>query len=161
MQIPMILKGIILDPVTNMPVLILQQENATRYLPIWIGIFEANAIVLKLDNVPTPRPMTHDLLFHMLGTLEARVLHVYVNELRDNTFFAQIKLDQKGREILVDSRPSDAVALAVRCGCPIFVDSAVLDKAQSIDISSEGEDTEKLRKWLEELEPDALGKYKM
>ena len=161
MRIPMILKGIILDPVSNMPVLILQQENASRYLPIWIGIFEANAIALKLDDVPTPRPMTHDLLYQILDKINVKVLQVCINDLRDNTFYAQILVNLTGREILVDSRPSDAVALAVRCGCPILVESAVLDRAQSIDINSEGEETERLRKWLEELEPDALGKYKM
>ncbi len=161
MQIPMVLKGIILDPVSNMPVLILQQEGATRYLPIWIGIFEANAIAMKLDGVASPRPMTHDLFTSVVEALGAKLIDVVINSLEENTFYAVIRLTAGGREISVDSRPSDAIALAVRSNCPIYADSLVLEKAQSIDISSEGEETEKLRRWLEELDPEALGKYKM
>ena len=161
MLIPVILKGIILDPVTNMPVLIMQQENATCYLPVWIGVFEANAIALKLDNVKTPRPMTHDLFFDVLEKLNARIRQVIINDLQENTFFAEILLELDAHEIRIDSRPSDAVALAVRCGCPIFVDSSVLERAQSIDISNENDESDKLRKWLEDLDPEALGRYKM
>ena len=161
MLIPVVIKGIILDPVSNMPVLIMQQQNATRYLPIWIGVFEANAIALKLDNVKTPRPMTHDLFFDVLGKLNARIRQVIINDLQENTFFAEIFLELDTHEIRIDSRPSDAVALAVRCECPIFVDSIVLEKAQSIDISSEGDEADKLRKWLEELDPESFGRYQM
>ena len=161
MLIPVVIKGIILDPVSNMPVLIMQQQNATRYLPIWIGVFEANAIALKLDNVKTPRPMTHDLFFDVLGKLNARIRQVIINDLQENTFFAEIFLELDAHEIRIDSRPSDAVALAVRCECPIFVDSIVLEKAQSIDISSEGDEADKLRKWLEELDPESFGRYQM
>jgi len=161
MQITMVLKGIILDPVSNMPVLILQQEGATRYLPIWIGIFEANAIAMKLDNVSSPRPMTHDLFTTVLTRLGAILLDVVISALEENTFYAVIRFQVREEEICVDCRPSDAIALAVRSGCPIYADSSVLDRAQSIDISSEGDEAEKLRRWLEELDPDALGKYKM
>ena len=161
MQIAMVLKGIILDPVSNMPVLILQQEGATRYLPIWIGIFEANAIAMKLDNVSSPRPMTHDLFTSVLNSLGARLIDVVISALEENTFYAVIRLQAGDAAINVDSRPSDAIALAVRSGCPIYADSSVLDRAQSIDISSEGDEAEKLRRWLEELDPETLGKYKM
>ena len=161
MQIAMVLKGIILDPVSNMPVLILQQEGATRYLPIWIGIFEANAIAMKLDNVSSPRPMTHDLFTDILNRMEVHLVDVLINALEENTFYAIIRLQVSNGVISVDSRPSDAIALAVRSGCPIYADSAVLERAQSIDISSEGDEAEKLRRWLEELDPDSFGKYKM
>jgi len=161
MQIAMVLKGIILDPVSNMPVLILQQEGATRYLPIWIGIFEANAIAMKLDNVSSPRPMTHDLFTSVLNSLGARLIDVVISALEENTFYAVIRLQAGEATINVDSRPSDAIALAVRSGCPIYADSSVLDRAQSIDSSSEGDEAEKLRRWLEELDPETLGKYKM
>jgi hypothetical protein len=161
MQVTMVLKGIILDPVSNMPVLILQQEGATRYLPIWIGIFEANAIAMKLDSVAAPRPMTHDLFNAVLDKLGARIVDVLISALEENTFYAVIRLRMGESEHLVDSRPSDAIALAVRSGCPIFADSTVLERAQSIDISSEGDEAEKLRRWLEELDPESLGKYKM
>jgi hypothetical protein len=161
MQIAMVLKGIILDPVSNMPVLILQQEGATRYLPIWIGIFEANAIAMKLDSVTSPRPMTHDLFNAVLDKLGARIVDVLISALEDNIFFAVIRLRVGESEHLIDCRPSDAIALAVRSGCPIFADSTVLERAQSIDISSEGDEAEKLRRWLEDLDPESLGKYKM
>jgi len=161
MQIPMVLKGIILDPVSNMPVLILQQEGATRYLPIWIGIFEANAIAMKLDNVATPRPLTHDLFTAVLEKLNTKISEVVISALEENTFYAVIRLRVGEEPMEVDSRPSDAIALAVRCGCPIYADSSVLERAQSIDISSEGDEAEKLRRWLEELDPEAMGKYKM
>jgi len=161
MQISMVLKGIILDPVSNMPVLILQQEGATRYLPIWIGIFEANAIAMKLDNVSAPRPLTHDLFTNVLARLGAHVMDVVISALEENTFYAVIHLQAGGDQLSVDSRPSDAIALAVRSGCPIYADSSVLDRAQSIDISSEGEEADKLKRWLEDLDPESLGKYKM
>ena len=161
MQIAMVLKGIILDPVSNMPVLILQQEGATRYLPIWIGIFEANAIAMKLDNVSSPRPMTHDLFTTVVEKLGAQLIDVVICALEENTFYAVMRLQTGEASLSIDCRPSDAIALSVRSGCPIFADSSVLERAQSIDISSEGDEADKLRRWLEELDPETLGKYKM
>ncbi len=161
MQIEMKIKGLMVDPVTNMPIVILKDESESRVLPIWVGIFEANAIALKVERIETPRPMTHDLLQRLLDTLQVRVEKVVVNDLRDNTYFALIHLRVQGEEVLVDSRPSDALALALRAGAPIYVEEAVLDRAKTIEDETDLSDSERLRKWFEELDPDEFSKYKM
>lgn len=158
--VPMSIKGLMLDPVSNSPIVVLKDENEKFFLPIWVGIFEANAIALQLESVTTPRPMTHDLLKNMIGELDARVTRVVINDLRDSTFFAQIRLVAGERTLELDARPSDAIALALRTEAPIFVAQTVLDQAQTI--SPEGDDQdEKLKKWFEQLGPEDLGKYKM
>jgi bifunctional DNase/RNase len=158
--IPMSIKGLMLDPVSNSPIVVLKDEQDKFFLPIWVGIFEANAIALQLENISTPRPMTHDLLRNMIGELDAQVTRVVINDLRDSTFFAQIRLITGGKTLEVDARPSDAIALALRTEAPIFVAQSVLDQAQTI--SPDGDDPdEKLKKWFEQLGPEDLGKYKM
>jgi bifunctional DNase/RNase len=158
--VPMSIKGLMLDPVSNSPIVVLKDEAEKFFLPIWVGIFEANAIALQLENVATPRPMTHDLLKNMIADLDARVARVVINDLRDSTFFAQIRVITGGKTLEVDARPSDAIALALRTEAPIFVAQSVLDQAQTI--SPDGDDSdEKLKKWFEQLGPDDLGKYKM
>ncbi len=158
--VPMSIKGLMLDPVSNSPIVVLKDEAEKFFLPIWVGIFEANAIALQLENVATPRPMTHDLLKNMIADLDAHVARVVINDLRDSTFFAQIRLITGGKTLEVDARPSDAIALALRTEAPIFVAQSVLDQAQTI--SPDGEDSdEKLKKWFEQLGPDDMGKYKM
>ncbi|HUP63113.1 MAG TPA: bifunctional nuclease family protein [Thermoanaerobaculia bacterium] len=158
--VPMTIKGLMLDPVSNSPIVVLKDDDEKFFLPIWVGIFEANAIALQLENITTPRPMTHDLLRNMIDELDARVTRVVINDLRDSTFFAQIRLMIGGKTLEVDARPSDAIALALRTEAPIFVAQSVLDQAQTI--SPEGEDQEeKMRKWFDNLSPDDLGKYKM
>src|SRR6266705_1589942 len=114
MQIEMSIKGLMVDPITNTPIVVLRDKEGQKVLPIWVGIFEANAIALQIENISTPRPMTHDLLKNVIGDLNAEVQKIVVSDLRDNTFYAMIYLDMGGESIAVDSRPSDAIALALR-----------------------------------------------
>jgi uncharacterized protein len=158
--VAMSIKGLMLDPVSNSPIVVLKDEHDKFFLPIWVGIFEANAIALQLENVTTPRPMTHDLLRNMISELDARVIRIVINDLRDSTFFAQIRVITGDKTLEVDARPSDAIALALRTEAPIFVAQSVLDQAQTISPDSEDQD-EKLKKWFEQLTPDDIGKYKM
>jgi bifunctional DNase/RNase len=162
MWVEMKVRGLALDPVSNMPIIILRDEEEKRSLPIWVGIFEANAIALELEKISTPRPMTHDLIKNILESVDAKVEKIVVNDLRDNTFFALIHLRLGEEEITVDSRPSDAIALALRVGAPIFVDDDVVRRAKSVEVApKESDDQEKLKEWLENLKPEDFGKYKM
>jgi bifunctional DNase/RNase len=162
MWVEMKVRGLVLDPVSNTPIIILRDEEEKRSLPIWVGLFEANAIALELEKVSTPRPMTHDLIKNILESVEAKVEKIVVNDLRDNTFFALIHLRLGDEEITVDSRPSDAIALALRAGAPIFVDEDVVRRAKNVDIvPKESDEQEKLKEWLEHLKPEDFGKFKM
>jgi uncharacterized protein len=162
MQIEMNIKGLMIDPITNMPIIILRDQEGQRILPIWVGVFEANAIALQIENVQTPRPMTHDLLKNIIDDLSAQVERIVVTELKENTFYALIHLRTNGHSIEVDARPSDAIALALRTRSPIFVEEAVIQNARSVDSSRESSmDVTRLQKWLEGLSEDELGKYKM
>ena len=160
-MIKMEIKGLLMDPVSNMPVVILRDTEKGHFLPIWVGIFEANAIALEMEKVQTPRPMTHDLLKNVLAQLDTRVERVVINDLRENTFFARIHLIQKDSTLQVDSRPSDAIALALRSQAEIFVEEEVLEKSRSLHGEGSDQDPDRLRKWLEEASPDELGKYRM
>jgi uncharacterized protein len=159
MEIQMNVKGLMIDPITNMPIIILRDVEGSRVLPIWVGVFEANAIALQIENVQTPRPMTHDLLKNVLEDLEAQVERVVVCELRENTFYAAIHLRMQGQAIVVDARPSDAIALALRTRSPIFVEEEVIQNAKTVETSRDV-DTSRLQKWLESLSDEELGKYK-
>lgn len=161
MLIEMTIKGLIVDPITNMPIVMLKDKQGDRVLPIWVGIFEANAIALQIENISTPRPMTHDLLRNIITDLDGRVDRVVVSDLKDNTFYAVIHLTVRGERIAVDARPSDAIALALRTRSPILVEERVIDSARTIDFSPDKADNERLQKWLESLDPEELGKYKM
>jgi bifunctional DNase/RNase len=161
MEIEMTIKGLMIDPITNMPIVILKDKEGDRVLPIWVGVFEANAIALQIENISTPRPMTHDLIKNILTEIEAEVQRIVVSDLRDNTFYAMIYLDRDGETIAIDARPSDAIALALRTRAPIFVEDSVVESAKGLDLSKESTDSERLQKWLEGLNPDDLGKYKM
>jgi bifunctional DNase/RNase len=161
MLIEMTIKGLMVDPITNMPIVMLKDMQGERVLPIWVGIFEANAIALQIENVATPRPMTHDLLRNVIKDLDGAVERVVVCDLRDNTFYAVIYLTVRGESVAIDARPSDAIALALRTRSPILVEDTVIDNARSADLSSDRQDSKHLKKWLEELDPDELGKYKM
>ena len=161
MQIEMNIKGLMVDPVTNMPIVILRDKDGQKVLPIWVGIFEANAIALQIENISTPRPMTHDLLRNVIQDLKASVQKVVVCDLQDNTFYALIYLGLHGDTLAIDARPSDAIALALRTRAPIFVEDTVIDHAKTVDFSTEKADADRLHKWLESLDPDDLGKYKM
>ncbi|MBM3305376.1 MAG: bifunctional nuclease family protein [Candidatus Aminicenantes bacterium] len=161
MAIEMKVKGLVVDPISKMPIVVLENPRDERILPIWIGVFEANAIALTIENVPTPRPMTHDLLKSFLDKLEIAIEKIVVNDVRNNTFYALIHCRRAGQEMVVDSRPSDAIALALRMSSPIFVEEEVVRKANGLKFDEGGESSERLLKWLETLGPEDFGRYKM
>jgi bifunctional DNase/RNase len=159
--VPMEVKGLMLDPSSNVPIVILRSRDGSEFLPIWIGIFEANSIALKLEGIESPRPMTHDLLVGILGQLEVSVMRVVICDLEESTFHAQLELNTESQELVVDARPSDAIAVALRVGAPIYVTEKVIEKAKATDIANRVSDEERMKKWLEEVDPDDLGKYTM
>jgi len=161
MEIEMTIKGLMIDPITNMPIIVLRDQEGQRLLPIWVGVFEANAIALQIENVQTPRPMTHDLLKNIIDDLDGRVERVVVCELKENTFYATIHIHSATGQRSVDARPSDAIALALRTQSPIFVEESVIQSAKSVEDTKESMDVGRLQKWLEGLTEDELGKYKM
>jgi uncharacterized protein len=161
MEVEMKIRGLIMDPVTNMPIVILKDTGSEAVLPIWVGVYEANAIALEIEKVTTPRPMTHDLIKNVLVGLDAQVHKVVVTELREDTFYAVIWLDRAGQIISIDSRPSDALALALRVDCPIFVEDEVLKNSKLAANMADRVTSDELRKWLENLGDDDLGRYKM
>ena len=161
MQIEMTIKGLMVDPITNMPIVILRDKEGHKVLPIWVGVFEANAIALQIENVTPQRPMTHDLLNNVIHDLKADIKKVVVSDLKENTFYALIHLSIAGETMVIDARPSDAIALALRARAPIYVEDTVIDNAKTVDLAPEKGDSERLQKWLENLDPDTMGKYKM
>lgn len=169
-MIEMNVRGLTLDPLTNMPIIILKDSEGKHALPIWVGIFEANAIAMEMENVTTPRPMTHDLIKNILDEVKAKVPHIIIDDLKDNTFYAKICVKVNAIETNIDSRPSDAIALALRLKVPIFVEDKVIEEAKNIDLSEKNidlsdkstlEDSSKWKEWLENLRPEDFGKYKM
>ena len=162
MEVEMKIRGLMMDPVSNMPIVVLKDVSGNSILPIWVGIYEANAIALEIEKVSTPRPMTHDLIKTLLLGLGTGMRKVVVSELKDDTFYAVIWLEKEGELISVDSRPSDALALALRLDCPIFVDDTVLKNSNRAGaISDKLNSNEELRRWLEGLGDEDLGRYKM
>jgi uncharacterized protein len=161
MEVEMKIRGLMMDPVSNMPIVILKDSGSDTVLPIWVGIYEANAIALEIEKVNTPRPMTHDLIKNVLVGLDTYVHKVVVTELKEDTFYAVIWLEREGRVISIDSRPSDALALALRMDCPIFVEDDVLKNSKLAANLSDRVTSDELRKWLEGLNDEDLGRYKM
>jgi uncharacterized protein len=161
MEVEMKIRGLMMDPVTNMPIVILKDQGSDTVLPIWVGVYEANAIALEIEKVTTPRPMTHDLLKNLLIGLETTVQKIVVTELRDDTFYAVIWLEREGQAISIDARPSDALALALRMDCLIFVENEVLKSSKQATATSDRVNSDELRKYLENLGEDDLGRYKM
>jgi bifunctional DNase/RNase len=159
-MLEMKVRGLTLDPLTNMALVILRDLEGSKALPIWVGIPEANAIALELEQVPTPRPLTHDLVKNILDGVNATVTRIVVNDLKDSTFYATIFLSLRGEEIRIDSRPSDAIAVALRVKAPIFVTLDVIERAGSIDVSDQSgtEDPEQVKDWLENIKPEDFGK---
>ena len=157
--IRMRIKGLMLDPSSNLPIVILRDEENSIFLPIWIGVFEANAIALEMEDVEPPRPLTHDLLKDLLETVGASVSKILISALEESTFFAQIHLEVDSEEKILDARPSDAIALALRVEAPIFVLPDVLEEAKAVKLAIHDED--RLRQWLEDIDPAELGKYEM
>lgn len=160
-EVEMQIRGLMMDPVTNMPIIVLKDVSSDQVLPIWVGIFEANAIALELEKTATPRPMTHDLLRNVARGLNARVEKVVVSEMREDTFYAVIWMEQAGERVTIDARPSDAIALALRSDCPIYVARDVLDRSRQVADGAGNINAEELRKWLENLNDDEMGRYKM
>ncbi len=161
MDVEMKIRGLMVDPSTQQPIVILKDLEGNTVLPIWVGLFEASAIALEVEKATTARPMTHDLLRNMIQGLNAQVQRVVVSELRNDTFFAVIWLEQGGETITVDARPSDALALALRSDCPIFVSEDVLRTAKVIPNPADQASPEDLKNWLENLNDEDLGRYKM
>ena len=162
MEVEMKIRGLMMDPNTNMPIVVLKDVGGDTVLPIWVGVYEANAIALEIEKVTTPRPMTHDLIKTLLLGLDAGIRKVVVNELKEDTFFAVIWVEREGELISVDSRPSDALALALRLDCPIFVDDSVLKSAKNAATVSDKVNTNaELKRYLENLGDEDLGRYKM
>ena len=161
MEVEMKIRGLMMDPVSNMPIVLLKDVGSDTVLPIWVGVYEANAIVLEIEKVNTPRPMTHDLIKNVLTGLAVMVHKVVVTELKEDTFYAVIWLEREGQVVSIDSRPSDALALALRVDCPIFVEDEVLKNSKQAATPVPAVSSEELRKWLEDLNDDDLGKYKM
>jgi bifunctional DNase/RNase len=160
-EVEMQIRGLMIDPLTNMPIVVLKDVASDQVLPIWVGIFEANAIALELEKTATPRPMTHDLLRNMARGLNAVVRRVVVSELRDDTFYAVIWMEQEGETVAIDARPSDAIALALRWDCPIYASRCVLDNAKQVAEGPQNVEGEEARRWLENLNDDDMGRYKM
>jgi uncharacterized protein len=161
MEVEMKIRGLMMDPVTNMPIVVLKDVQGQAILPIWVGVYEANAIALEIEKVQTPRPMTHDLLKNVLLGLDVQVHKIVVNDLKDDTFYALIWVEREGQMMTIDSRPSDALALALRVDCPIFVDEEVLKNSKVSSAITERSTNEQLRNWLEGLSDEDLGRYKM
>ncbi|MEM1182057.1 MAG: bifunctional nuclease family protein [Acidobacteriota bacterium] len=159
--IPMDVKGLMMDPMSSVPIVILRHESSAKFLPIWIGVFEANAIALQMEGVELPRPMTHDLATRLIEALGAELVKIVVCGLEEGTFFAEIVLRGAGGEVKVDARPSDAIALALRTGSEILVAESVLEKAKGDERTERLSKEEKVKKWLEDLDPGDLGKYTM
>jgi bifunctional DNase/RNase len=157
--------GITVDPFTNTPIVILKDLEEKDVLPIWIGLLEASSIATAIENITTPRPMTHDLLKNILDEVGVKIVKIEINDLKDNTYFALLHLEVNKKRLVIDSRPSDAIAIALRTGASIFVDEGVIKKAAKIDLSKKGgkvvTDTSEWEDILENLSSDDFGKYKM
>ena len=161
MLIEMQIKSLLIDPINEMPIIVLMDADGKKVLPIWVGFFEANAIALKIEDVHTPRPMTHDLIKNILDSMGAQLKRIEISKLENSTYYANIFIQVNGREMQIDSRPSDAIAIALRTDSPIFVEPEVIEAASGFEISTDPEHKEKLKRWLENLDVEAFGKYKM
>jgi uncharacterized protein len=162
MDIEVRIRGLMMDPSTNMPIVVLKDVGSDTVMPIWVGIFEANAIAIEIEKVSAPRPMTHDLTRNLMRSMNGQLEKIVITELRDDTFFAVLWIRQDEELITMDARPSDAIALALRADCPIFVSEQVLQSAKlNMAGPPEGPTAEELRGWLEGLNDEDLGRYKM
>jgi len=166
MLIEMKVFGLAVDPITNTPIVILKDMQEKSALPIWIGLFEASAIATQLEKIRLSRPMTHDLVSEMLRVLNVQVKKIVINDLKNDTFFAIIHLNKEGTDVKVDSRPSDAIAIALRAEAPIYVDEKVIEKSTDISFGTKQGDIntytkDQLKEFLENLSPEDFGKYKM
>jgi uncharacterized protein len=162
MDIEVRIRGLMMDPASNMPIIVLKDIASETVMPIWVGIFEANAIAIEIEKMAAPRPMTHDLTRNLIRHLNAQLERMVITEIKDETFFAVLWLRQGEDSLAIDARPSDAIALALRADCPIFVDERVMQTAKlNTTGPPEGPTAEQLRGWLEGLNDEDLGRYKM
>jgi bifunctional DNase/RNase len=162
MDVEVRIRGLVMDPATSMPIVVLKDVASETVMPIWVGIFEANAIALEIEKVAAPRPMTHDLTRNLIRHLNAQLERIVISELKDETFFAMLWLRQGDEAVCIDARPSDAIALALRADCPIYVTEQVMQTAKlNTSGPPEGPTAEQLRGWLEGLNDEDLGRYKM
>jgi uncharacterized protein len=162
MDVEVRIRGLMMDPATNMPIVVLKDVASETVMPIWVGIFEANAIAIEIEKVAAPRPMTHDLTRNLIHNLNGELEKVVITELRDDTFFATLWLRQDNEQLAIDARPSDAIALALRADCPIYVSEQVMQSAKlNTSGPPEGPTAEQLRGWLEGLNDEDMGRYKM
>jgi hypothetical protein len=162
MDIEVRIRGLMMDPSTNMPIVVLKDVGSDTVMPIWVGIFEANAIAIEIEKVSAPRPMTHDLTRNLMRSMNGQLEKIVITELRDDTFFAVLWIRQDEELITMDARPSDAIALALRADCPIFVSEQVMQSAKlNMAGPPDGPTAEELRGWLEGLNDEDLGRYKM
>ena len=167
-MVEMKVEGLTLDPLTNMPIIILKDLEGDKSLPIWVGFFEANAIALEIEKITTPRPMTHDLIKNLVTILKAEIKHILVSELKDNTFYAVISLVIGDNSLTVDARPSDAIAIALRAKAPIFVNESVIESAKSLEIPDSVKEKTKektveknqWKDWLDNIKPQDFGDIK-
>jgi len=163
-MVEMKVEGLTLDPLTNMPIIILKDLDGEKSLPIWVGFFEANAIALEIEKITTPRPMTHDLIKNLVNVMKAQIKHILVSDLKDNTFYAVISLSVGDSTLTVDSRPSDAIAIALRAKAPIFVNESVIESAKSLDIpdsvKEKSAEKDQWKNWLENIKPQDFGDIK-
>ncbi len=165
MLIEMKVAGITVDPFTNTPIVILKDMEEKEVLPIWIGLLEASSIATAIENIQTPRPMTHDLLKNILDGLGVKVLRIEVNDLKENTYYALLHLEVDGKRLVIDSRPSDAIAIAIRTNATILVEETVIKRSAKVEFAQKGDkvvtDTTEWEDILENLSSDDFGKYKM
>ncbi len=159
MEVEMKIRGLMMDPSSNLPIVVLKDVNGGSVLPIWVGLYEAKAIALEIEKIATARPMTHDLIRNLLFGLDMGVKKVVVCDLKEDTYYATIWLERDGKMIALDSRPSDALAIALRLDCPIYVDETVLKTSRAV--ITEADTNEETRRWLEGLNDEDLGRYKM
>ncbi len=161
MLVDMRVQGLMLDPITTMPLLVLRDPKTDAKLPIWVAVFEANAIATELERIPSPRPMTHDLLRNVMRELGGRLTEIRITDLQDNIFYAMLRIEAEDGVHEIDARPSDAIALALRCGAEIRASQHVIDAAQTIDLTQGHQDSEKIRQWLHSLGSGEVGKYEI
>ncbi|MGA3263977.1 MAG: bifunctional nuclease family protein [Terracidiphilus sp.] len=162
MDIEVRIRGLMMDPATNMPIVVLKDVASDAVMPIWVGIFEANAIAIEIEKLAATRPMTHDLTRNIMRHLNAQLERIVITGLKDDTFFAALWLRQGDEPLTIDARPSDAIALALRTDCPIYVSEQVMQTARlNTSGPPEGPTAEQLRGWLEGLNDEDLGRYKM
>jgi uncharacterized protein len=162
MDIEVRIRGLMMDPATNMPIVVLKDVASETVMPIWVGIFEANAIAIEIEKVAAPRPMTHDLTRNLMRHLNAQLERIVITEIKDETFYAVLWVRQGNEPVAIDARPSDAIALALRADCPIFVAEHVMQTAKlNTQGPPDGPTAEQLRSWLEGLNDEDLGRYKM